>query len=425
MPKVFISYRRSDSQDVTGRIYDHLERRFGAENVFFDVDSIPLGVDFREHLDEAVGRCDVLLAVIGDSWLESRDGERRLDDARDFVRIEIESALRRGIPVIPVLVGRAAMPAEQELPESLKPLAFRNAAEVRSGRDFGDHVARLIRGIERLQPVSKPGLPASFTNSIGMRFVLVKPGTFLMGSPEGEKGRFENEQQHKVTIASAFYLGVHQVTQGQWKTVMGNNPAYFSRGGEGKDSVKDVSDAELDLFPVEQVSWEDAQTFLKRLAARPEEAKDRREYRLPSEAEWEYACRGGPDSSPLPFHFDQPSASLHSSQANFDGNYPYGGAAKGPYLQRPSKVGSYTPNKLGLYDVQGNVWEWCVDWYAEYSAAPATDPIGPSEGSVRVDRGGCWHDDGRRSRAASRDGYRPSLRNRRLGFRAAAVPSSG
>src|SRR5205085_2732434 len=133
-----------------------------------------------------------------------------------------------------------------------------------------------------------------------------------------------------------FYLGVHQVTQGQWKAVMGSNPSHFGRDGEGKDEVEGVSDADLDLFPVESVSWPDAQDFLKKLAALNEEARNGREYRLPSEAEWEYACRGGhlieetiKDRHTLPFHFEQPTSSLHSSQANFDRNYPYGGAAKG------------------------------------------------------------------------------------------------
>jgi CheY-like chemotaxis protein len=152
MPKIFISYRREDSEHITGRLYDRLEQRFGRDNVFMDVETIPLGVDFREHLDRAVGRCDTLLAVIGERWLDIRhpEGQRRLDDPGDFVRIEIQAALARGIPVIPVLVGAAMMPGVQDLPEGLKPLAYRNAAEVRSGRDFHDHVDRLARGIEHL-----------------------------------------------------------------------------------------------------------------------------------------------------------------------------------------------------------------------------------------------------------------------------------
>jgi len=148
---VFISYRRNDSGDATGRLHDHLGARFGQENIFIDIDSIPLGTDFREYIDGSVKQCDVLLAVIGEHWLEAkgrgvaRTSKRRLDDPADSVRIEIESALKRGIPVVPVLVGTAAMPADEDLPEGLKKLAFLNAAEIRPGRDFRAQVERLIK----------------------------------------------------------------------------------------------------------------------------------------------------------------------------------------------------------------------------------------------------------------------------------------
>jgi len=208
------------------------------------------------------------------------------------------------------------------------------------------------------------------------------------------------------------------VTQGQWKAVMGRNPSYFSRDGRGKDRVQDVSDADLDLFPIEQVSWEDAQDFLKKLSALDEEARDGRQYRLPSEAEWEYACRGGhliqeiiKDRHTLPFHLDRPSSSLSTAQANFGGN-----------LGRTSKVGDYAPNAVGLYDMHGNVWEWCADWYGEYPPAPVTDPHGPSDGSGRVRRGGGWSYSGQYCRAAVRGWYTPSSRNMSLGFRVVAVP---
>lgn len=146
--KLFISYRREDSEDIVGRIFDRLAAHFGRENVFMDIDTIPLGVDFRKHISEAVSKCDVIMAVIGKQWLEisHQDGRRRLDDPTDFVRIEIQTGLDREIPVIPVIVGTGSFPREQQLPDVLKPLAFRNAAEVRSGKDFNDHMERLIRG---------------------------------------------------------------------------------------------------------------------------------------------------------------------------------------------------------------------------------------------------------------------------------------
>lgn len=147
--RLFISYRREDSEDIVGRIFDRLAAHFGRDNVFMDVDTIPLGVDFRTHISEAVSKCDVIVAVIGKQWLDaSHEGQRRLDDPRDFVRIEIQTGLDREIPVIPVIVRGAEFPREQQLPDVLKPLAFRHAAVVRSGTDFDDHMTRLIRGIE-------------------------------------------------------------------------------------------------------------------------------------------------------------------------------------------------------------------------------------------------------------------------------------
>ena len=152
MPKLFISYRRNDSADATGRLHDRLKNHFGEESLFYDVDSIPLGHDFHKVIGEAVGKCDALLAIIGETWVEATDenGQRRLENPNDLVRIEVESALARDIPVVPVLIGKALMPTEPELPGGLKTLARRNAATVHSGTDFEGQVERLIRGLERL-----------------------------------------------------------------------------------------------------------------------------------------------------------------------------------------------------------------------------------------------------------------------------------
>lgn len=144
---VFISYRRGDAGDVVGRIYDRLVDRFGRSHVFKDVDSIPLGVDFRQQLSESVGGCRIFLAIISRGWLQQSDGERRIDQSNDFVRIEIEAALQRSIPVIPVLVQGASLPSEQELPDSLRELAYRNATVVRADPDFQADIARLMDGI--------------------------------------------------------------------------------------------------------------------------------------------------------------------------------------------------------------------------------------------------------------------------------------
>ncbi|MGA7274016.1 MAG: toll/interleukin-1 receptor domain-containing protein [Candidatus Udaeobacter sp.] len=149
MARVFISYRRRDNPYVAGILRDALQGRFGIDEVFFDLDNIPLGVDFRQHISNAVGSCAVLLVVIGDQWLHLTDeqGRRRLEDPSDFVRIEIEAALKRDIPVVPVLIETAQMPAASELPESIRELTFRNAAEMRAGRDLKHHVERLVSGL--------------------------------------------------------------------------------------------------------------------------------------------------------------------------------------------------------------------------------------------------------------------------------------
>lgn len=147
---IFISYRRSDSADITGRIYDRLVEEFGEDLIFKDVDSIPLGVDFKEYLDRKVGECRVVLAVIGDRWVDAADetGNRRLEDPDDFVRIELESALARGIPVIPLLVRNARMPQEEDLPPGLRKLVFRNGVPIRPDPDFHRDMDRLIMALE-------------------------------------------------------------------------------------------------------------------------------------------------------------------------------------------------------------------------------------------------------------------------------------
>ena len=160
MSKIFISYRRSDSEYVTGWIYDRLTTEFGKDEIFKDVDNIPLGVDFRTHLDQAISQCKICLCVIGQDWLDARDneGNRRLELDQDFVRIELESALSRNIPVIPLLVRGARMPSPQQLPQSLQALAFRNGTVVRSAPDFHRDMDRLIAGID--QHFDNPPQPA-------------------------------------------------------------------------------------------------------------------------------------------------------------------------------------------------------------------------------------------------------------------------
>jgi formylglycine-generating enzyme required for sulfatase activity len=219
-----------------------------------------------------------------------------------------------------------------------------------------------------------------------------------MGGGGGTPG-----SQH-VQMPRHFYIGVYPVTQRQWQTVMGSNPSYFSRTGGGKDNVKGISDADLANFPVEQVSWDDVQEFLKKLNAR--EKSNEWTYRLPTEAEWEYICRGRANFSgdlsqqecSFHFYFDQPTNDLTPQLANF-----------GNTLGRTSKVGSYKPNRLGIHDLHGNVWEWCHDLYGG--------------GPQRVVRGGGWVRHAGSCAAAVRGGDEPGVRDLRLGCRLARVSS--
>jgi formylglycine-generating enzyme required for sulfatase activity len=274
-------------------------------------------------------------------------------------------------------------------------------------------------------------LAKEVTNSIGMKLVLVPPGKFIMGSPKDEKDREPigegQEEEHEVEITQPFYMGIFEVTQAQYEKVMGKNPSFFSATGAGKKDVKDVANMDTRNFPVEQVSWNDAIEFCKRLSALPKEKETLRVYGLPTEAEWEYACRGGPVSSRAPFHFKKPSDSLSFGQANFDSETPYGGGTKGKRLGRTCAVGSYEPNRLGLYDMHGNVMEWCADAYNHYYAkGPKRDPKGIATGpnAQRVLRGGFWFGNGVGCRAANRGLSVPNLPSNYVGFRVVVHPGA-
>jgi formylglycine-generating enzyme required for sulfatase activity len=250
---------------------------------------------------------------------------------------------------------------------------------------------------------AKPPTPKD--GPLGMKFVPLPKATFYMGWDGKRKGK-------KTEIKEDFEIAVHTVTQEQWKEVMGNNPSYFSRDGEWKDRVKDIPDADLKLFPVENVSWDKAQQFIKKL-----NEKERGRgflYRLPTAAEWEYACRGGATSEEecsYHFYFAKPTNDLSSEQANFNGEVPFGKAPKGKLLDRATKVGSYQPNKLGLYDMHGNMEQWCAD--------------GALMGDVpsRWLRGGSWESHGIGCRAVVRGLLAPTDQYPYLGFRIVRVPA--
>jgi formylglycine-generating enzyme required for sulfatase activity len=236
--------------------------------------------------------------------------------------------------------------------------------------------------------------PISIVESLGMTFNLIPAGTFTMGSPTDEQGRDNDERQHQVTLTKPFYMQTTEVTQGQWQAIMGTNPSNFTNCG--------------DNCPVERVSWNDCQEFINKL----NQQEGTNKYRLPTEAEWEYACRAGSTTAFANGGITELACGYDRNLAPM-GWYCY----NSDYATHP--VAKKTPNAWGLYDMHGNVWEWCQDWYGEYSSSPITDPSGPLSGLGRVLRGGCWSYDARDCRSADRGWLDPGDRSDIDGFRLA------
>ncbi len=223
-------------------------------------------------------------------------------------------------------------------------------------------------------------LVSTFKNSLGQEFKLLPAGTFTMGSPSGEPGRYVDEgPQHQVTLTQPFYMQTTEVTQAQWEEVMGSNPSFFSG---------------CPTCPVEQVSWDDVQEFITKTNARGEGT-----YSLPTEAQWEYSARAGSTTAFYNGHITKPDGDDHNLDAI--GWYIYNSrTATHPAAQKE-------PSAWGLIDTSGNVWEWCSDWYGSYTSGPVTDPTGPSSGSYRVLRGGSWFNEAHSCRSALRYYYKP------------------
>jgi formylglycine-generating enzyme required for sulfatase activity len=532
--KIFINYRRDDSIAAAGRLHDRLAHAFGRKNLFMDVDNIPVGVDFVEFLDAQVAACDLFLVVIGPNWLSAKDanGNRRLDKPDDFVVVEIDAALQRGIRVIPVLIDGARMPSAEELPNILKPLHRRNAVEVRNtqfGRDAEALVHRIREALSHERPkrdrrlmiagaagivallavvwaglyqmgvpvwvpwtagpvqpdpaaearrkaeeeavlkrkideeaaakkeaarkaeeeaarrkaeddarrnaeedVARrkaeeerkrveekarrdpalavvPGSGQSFRDRLANgqpcpmcpEMVVVPAGSFTMGSPNSEAERSPSESpQHAVTFARQFAVGRFALTFDEWDGCVADG---------GCNGYKPNDEAwGRGRRPAINVSWDDAKAYVAWLSR-----KTGRIYRLLSEAEREYVTRAG---TTTPFWW---GGSISTSQANYDGNYTYGGGAKGSYRETTLPVDSFQPNPWGLYQVHGNVWEWVEDcWNDSYAGAPS-DGSAWTRGDCgfRLVRGGSWGSFPQYLRSAYRSGYTADIRSYYIGFR--------
>ncbi len=526
MSTVFISYRRETTAGEARALFNELLEKLGENSVFMDVDSIALGRDFRGALQKTLESCDLMLVLIGRDWAEVKDeaGRPRLHSPGDFVRLEIEAALKRDIVVTPILVQGAHMPAPEQLPADIRDLVYRNGFELSHNRwesDFAELTRRLNldiaqegRRVEQpastvaapnapVAPAARPvsdrrffsrplrvtrrqalgvaALTAAGTGAIiaapSIRRLLTKPplrtiafdvatvdskgvrnppekykaavfterldpaggidmvsipgGSFTMGSPVDEPERQGNEgPQHHVTLA-AFFIGASPVTQAQWSAAVLAHPNQIRRNLDPNSSFFKGID-----LPVESITWHQAEEFCLRLTAITGRA-----YRLPSEAEWEYACRAGTMG---PFHFgptitpelanycgtggavcgESDGKSVASDVYN-DKKYGSGAYGEGPigvFRGKTTPVGTFPPNRFGLYDMHGNVWEYCLDmWSANYADVPvdgSANLSGPAD-SQRILRGGSWSHNPAICRSAYRDSNPPNSSGwqGRIGFR--------
>ncbi|MDR3056167.1 MAG: formylglycine-generating enzyme family protein [Zoogloeaceae bacterium] len=250
-------------------------------------------------------------------------------------------------------------------------------------------LALVISGFLVVSGASGAEPAQTYTNSIGMEFILIPAGSFIMGTDKNDKKAYDDEKpQHRVTLSQPFYLGKYEVTQAEWVAVMGNNPSKY----KGRNN------------PVEMVSWDDVQTFISRLNVKEGTNK----YRLPTEAEWEYAARAGTTSA---YSFGDDAGQLRQ----------YAWYGENSDLGSTHPVGQKSPNPWGLYDIHGNVWEWVNDGYdsSYYRRSPSSDPVGSSSGVIRVLRGGSWGNSARGLRLASRGNGTPDDRLELIGFRLA------
>lgn len=263
-----------------------------------------------------------------------------------------------------------------------------------TGRASYAHFRRF--GVQVTETAPHPAAASIVEPRTGMTFVEITAGRFTMGSPAAEAGRNADEAPHEVAFASSFLLGQHEVTQQEWQAIMHTRPSEFGACGP--------------RCPVERVTYADVEGFLRALNAAGADLR----FRLPTEAEWEYACRAG---TTTPF---STGANLTTDQANYNGSFPYAGFPRGRYRAMPTPAGTFPSNPWGLADMHGNVWEWTSDWYAPYPPGPLVDPHGPPDGEKKVIRGGSWYFDANSARCALRYTHAPADRGFSLGFRVAA-----
>jgi formylglycine-generating enzyme required for sulfatase activity len=300
--------------------------------------------------------------------------------------------------------------------------------QIEPHRGYTVKVTKVGEAIEDTDPVDQPEHLDTFSNSLGMTFVYIEAGSYTMGSPSDEPGRSSYETQHYVKLSKGFFIQTTEVTNQQfveflnavnkrgpsgekWFDTESEDPDSHIQGTTGNFNVE----AGYENHPLIEVSWYGATAMAEWLSQ-----KETQTYRLPTEAEWEYAARAG---TTTPFSFGN---CLSTDDANYNGKYPLTGCPTGIYRSKTVISGTLSANAWGLYDMHGNVWEWCSDWYGSYPTStvesPVTDPVGPESGSCRVGRGGGWSGGAGYCRSADRDGSGPGGTSDYLGFRLVCAP---
>ncbi|HLY24970.1 MAG TPA: SUMF1/EgtB/PvdO family nonheme iron enzyme [Aggregatilineales bacterium] len=373
MPKIFISYRRDDSADVTGRIHDWLTARIGGESIFRDVDDIPFGVDFKKYLEDTVSQCSVMLVVIGPQWLTVTDesGTRRLDDPRDFVRVEVETALKRDISVIPLLVNGANMPTEKVLPPNLANLAYRNGMAIRRDPDFRPDMDRLIQALEgptgakavvaSKQPTITPDNSAPFVLPM-LEWCEVPTANMVVTTG--------------ITRVQAFRISKYPVTNAQYQAFIDAPDGYYDanwwnisatcRDWHRANPSAAAPQFDVATCPREMVNWYEAMAFCQWLSN-----KAHLTITLPTNHQWRLASQGpGRQDYPWGDGFDRTRCNTRESN-----------------IRQTTPVDRYKQgvSPYGLYDMLGNVWEWTLSEH-DTGANTATSAL------PRTIRGGSWHD---------------------------------
>ncbi|WP_372366186.1 SUMF1/EgtB/PvdO family nonheme iron enzyme [Candidatus Uabimicrobium sp. HlEnr_7] len=389
MTQIFISYRQSDSMDNVGRIHDRLVSQFGRDQIFRDSFSIPAGVHFVDFLKEKLRNSSLVLVVIGKQWLKAKDnnGNVRIFNNEDIVRAEISIALENNIPIIPLLVQNAEMPKESELPENISQLTYQNGIRIRQDPDFDRDIENLISTAKNILQLANFKFSQECTvngNIIkeythiptGIEFVQIPSGRFAMGSSTKDDMAFDSEKYRREVTIDSFLMSKYAITQDIWKKIMGKNPSSF----------------QSDKAPVEQVSWEMSQEFCSNTGLK-----------LPSETQWEYACRANTKDR---FYWGE---QINSDYCWYKDNSQ----------ERLQEVGQKLPNNFGLHDMLGNLWEWCEDsWTKNYEECPTDgSPYRDSTKNSKVLRGGSFWNSAKRCRCSSRGNEKVNTLSNRIGFR--------